>query len=128
MSVSPVLRFRNPTLRTPIRGVWSTTLAFKTTAYLYSQKCSVCCSTHKQIQNRNNEEVCQILSIINFKIIQYSMLIQNTKGFPQTFRKITGCIHAMSAILSDNNVPFSAFFLNSSLHCFLSGKRCNINS
>lgn len=64
---------------------------------------------NEKIPNRNSEEVCQILSIINFKIIQYSVLIQNTKGFSQTFRKITGCIHAMSAILCDNNVAFETF-------------------
>ena len=56
------------------------------------------------MSDRNNEEICQIFSIINYKIILYSLLIQSTMGVAQTFRKITGCIHAVAAILNANDV------------------------
>ena len=56
------------------------------------------------MENKNHEEIRQILSIVNYKVILYSLLIQNIKGVSQTFRKITGCIHAISAILADESV------------------------
>ena len=62
------------------------------------------------MEKKNHEEIRQILSIVNYKIVMYSLLIQNTKGVAQTFRKITGCIHAVSAILADETVVFFSCF------------------
>ena len=79
------------------------------------------------MKEKNHEEIRQILSIVNYKIILYSLLIQNTKGVAQTYRKITGCIHAMSAILSDDTV-LSFRFLHSSPLSSPSGKLSNTSS
>lgn len=79
------------------------------------------------MKEKNHEEIRQILSIVNYKIVLYSLLIQNTKGVAQTYRKITGCIHAMSAILSDDAVP-SPLSLHSSALSSPSGRRSSTNS
>ena len=79
------------------------------------------------MKEKNHEEIRQILSIVNYKIVLYSLLIQNTKGIAQTYRKITGCIHAMSAILSDDAVPSPLFFHSSALSS-PSGRRSSTSS
>ena len=71
----------------------------------YSRVQDFCLSLFSDMKEKNHEEIRQILSIVNYKIVLYSLLIQNTKGVAQTYRKITGCIHAMSAILSAGRVP-----------------------
>ena len=79
------------------------------------------------MKEKNHEEIRQILSIVNYKIILYSLLIQNTKGVAQTYRKITGCIHAMSAILSDDAVRSILSFHSSPLSSS-SGRRSSTSS
>ena len=79
------------------------------------------------MKEKNPEEIRQILSIVNYKIILYSLLIQNTKGVAQTYRKITGCIHAMSAILSDDTVRSLLSLLSSPLSS-PSGRRSSTSS
>lgn len=56
------------------------------------------------MQTKRNEEIRQILSLVNFKVILYSLLIQQSKGIVQLTKKITRCIHAVSAILCDDYV------------------------
>ena len=80
------------------------------------------------MKEKNHEEIRQILSIVNYKIVLYSLLIQNTKGVAQTYRKITGCIHAMSAILSDDAVPSPLFFHSSALSSPSGRRSCRRNS
>ena len=79
------------------------------------------------MKDKNHEEIRQILSIVNYKIILYSLLIQNTKGVAQTYRKITGCIHAMSAILGDDAVLLFLSLHSSPLSCRC-GRRISTSS
>ena len=89
---------------------------------LFSDVCSNLVILLK-MEMKNHEEIRQILSIVNYKVILYSLLIQNTKGVAQTFRKITGCIHAVSAILADETVTFPSLF--SFIVCFVFSMESN---
>lgn len=61
-------------------------------------------SFHPQIVHPNNEEIRQILSIVNYKIVLYNLLIHGAKGLESIFRKITGCLHALSSLLYEDDV------------------------
>ena len=56
------------------------------------------------MESRNNEEIRQILSIVNYKIILYNLLLQGSKALVSLFRKITGCVYALSSLLYDDEV------------------------
>lgn len=66
----------------------------------------------------------QILSIVNYKIILYSFLLQQAKGIVSLTKKITTCIDTTSQIFHDDTVwlPISVYH---SLPCSHCGKQPN---
>lgn len=44
------------------------------------------------------------MSIVNYKIILYNLLLQGSKALVPLFRKITGCVYALSSLLYEDQV------------------------
>lgn len=49
---------------------------------------------------KNAEEIRQVLSILNYKIILYSLLFHQTKGILQVYRDLNGFIDRVHQMLS----------------------------
>ena len=52
------------------------------------------------MSNKNAEEIRQVLSILNYKIILYSLLFYQTKGIVQVYRDLNVFIDRVHQMLS----------------------------
>lgn len=74
-----------------------------------------------------SEEIRQVLSVVNYKVIMYTLLLQQSKGVVSLVKKIIRCVHALSAILHTETVLI-IFISYHSLHFSLYGRLLNFNS
>lgn len=79
------------------------------------------------MKNYCSEEIRQVLSVVNYKVIMYTLLLQQSKGVVSLVKKIIRCVHALSAILHTETVLI-IFISYHSLHFSLYGRLLNFNS
>ena len=79
------------------------------------------------MKNYCSEEIRQVLSVVNYKVIMYTLLLQQSKGIISLVKKIIRCIHALSAILHTEAI-FILSISYYSLHFSLYGRHHNFNS
>lgn len=70
----------------------------------------------------------QILSVVNYKVILFTLQIQQAKGIHSLTKKIARCIHALSVILQSDAVCFIDLCLVVCLVFFMEGNPVSVYS